>query len=163
MESKRFLRSKTERVFAGVCGGLAEYFQIDPILIRLLFVVLALVGGGGVLIYVILWIVAPEKVSVYTNTQDAPTDQGYSPPPPPPEPKPAYENPLASPASPPLVKRRRPHRGLIGGLVLITLGVLFLIDEFVPGIDFGDLWPVLLVVIGIGLLINGVSGRKEKN
>jgi phage shock protein C len=161
MEPKRYLRSKTDRVFAGVCGGLAEYFSIDPLLIRLLFVVLALAGGGGVLIYIILWIVAPEKPESYNNSQAPPTMEKQQPPAP--EPEQTYKNPQPSPPSPPETKYRKPHRGLIGGLVLITLGVLFLIAEFVPGIDFGDLWPILLVVIGIGLLIRSISGRGEKN
>ena len=47
MEPKRFYRSRTDKVFAGVCGGLAEYFSIDPILIRLLFLVLIIAAGGG--------------------------------------------------------------------------------------------------------------------
>jgi phage shock protein C len=50
---------------------------------------------------------------------------------------------------------------LIGGLVLITLGILFLIDKFVPRVDFGDLWPVILVVAGIGLIINSFYKPKS--
>jgi uncharacterized membrane protein HdeD (DUF308 family) len=57
--------------------------------------------------------------------------------------------------------RKHKDRGsLIGGLVLITLGALFLADEFIPHVSFSDLWPLILVVIGIGLLINSFSGRK---
>jgi ABC-type antimicrobial peptide transport system permease subunit len=51
---------------------------------------------------------------------------------------------------------------VIGGLVLISVGALFLLDEFIPGLSFTDLWPVILVVIGIGLLINAVSAREHK-
>ena len=54
------------------------------------------------------------------------------------------------------------NRGnLIGGLVLITLGVLFLADEFIPHISFGDLWPIILIVIGAGLLINSFGRRQS--
>ena len=60
MEPKRLYRSITDRKFAGVSGGLAEYFEIDPLFIRLIFVVLTLAGGGGALIYIVLWIVTPE-------------------------------------------------------------------------------------------------------
>lgn len=45
---------------AGVAGGIAEYFQVDPVLVRLAFVVLALAGGGGVLVYLIAWVIVPE-------------------------------------------------------------------------------------------------------
>ena len=51
MESKRLYRSQTDRKFAGVAGGLAEYFVMDPLLIRLVFVVLALAGGGGFILF----------------------------------------------------------------------------------------------------------------
>lgn len=59
---KKLYRSKKDRKLAGVCGGLGEYFGIDPTLIRVGFVLLALPGGlPGVLPYLILWIVIPEE------------------------------------------------------------------------------------------------------
>jgi phage shock protein C len=62
MESTRKLyRSKTDRKVAGVCGGLAQYFNIDPTLIRVLFVVLAILGGSGLVLYVALWIIVPTE------------------------------------------------------------------------------------------------------
>lgn len=53
-------RSRRERIIAGVAGGIAEYFDVDPLLVRLGFVVLALAGGGGVVIYLIAWLIIPE-------------------------------------------------------------------------------------------------------
>ena len=62
MDSTRKLyRSKTDRKVAGVCGGLAQYFNIDPTLIRVLFVVLAILGGSGLLLYLALWIIVPNE------------------------------------------------------------------------------------------------------
>ncbi|HLA98251.1 MAG TPA: PspC domain-containing protein [Anaerolineales bacterium] len=60
-EYKRLYRSTKERMIAGVCGGLAEYFGIDPTLVRLLFVLAALAGGPGLLAYLIMLIVVPEE------------------------------------------------------------------------------------------------------
>ncbi|HSF82807.1 MAG TPA: PspC domain-containing protein [Anaerolineales bacterium] len=60
-EYKRIYRSRKERMFAGVCGGLAEYFGIDPTLVRLFFVFAALFGGPGLLAYLIMLIVVPEE------------------------------------------------------------------------------------------------------
>ncbi len=60
MENKKLYRSRTDRMVAGVAGGLAEYFNIDPTIVRLAFVLLALAGGPGLIIYVIMWIVVPE-------------------------------------------------------------------------------------------------------
>lgn len=59
---KRLYRSTTDRKIAGVCGGLGEYFNVDPLIFRIIFV-LALVPGGvpGLLPYIILWIIIPEK------------------------------------------------------------------------------------------------------
>ena len=62
MDSTRKLyRSKTDRKVAGVCGGLAQYFNIDPTLIRVLFVVLAVLGGSGLVLYLALWIIVPRE------------------------------------------------------------------------------------------------------
>ncbi len=58
MDNKLY-RSMTDKRVAGVCGGLAKYFNVDPTLVRLAFVFLALAGGPGVLIYLIMWIVLP--------------------------------------------------------------------------------------------------------
>jgi phage shock protein C len=56
---KRLYRSRDERWLAGICGGLGSYFGLDPTLIRALFVLLGLVVGGGLLLYIILWIIIP--------------------------------------------------------------------------------------------------------
>ena len=60
MRGKRLTRSATDRKLGGVCGGIAEYFDVDPVLVRVAFVVFAISAGFGVLAYVILWIVVPE-------------------------------------------------------------------------------------------------------
>ena len=58
---KKLNRSNDERWLAGVCGGLANYFNIDPTLVRVIFVVLALFGLGGVIIYLLLWVLIPQE------------------------------------------------------------------------------------------------------
>jgi phage shock protein C len=57
--AKRLYRSRNERWLAGICGGLGHYFGLDPTLIRALFVLFGLVVGGGLLLYIILWIIIP--------------------------------------------------------------------------------------------------------
>jgi phage shock protein C len=61
--AKRLYRSKKERMIAGVCGGVADYFNIDPVVARIIFVVLGLGWGGGFLLYLIMWIIVPEEPS----------------------------------------------------------------------------------------------------
>jgi phage shock protein C len=58
---KRLVRSRSDRWFAGVCGGLGHYFNIDPTLIRILFLLFSIFVGGGIIVYIILWIVMPEE------------------------------------------------------------------------------------------------------
>lgn len=58
---KQFFRSSTNKKLAGVCGGLGDYFNVDPLLVRLGFVMLAWIGGGGLMLYILLWLLAPEK------------------------------------------------------------------------------------------------------
>ena len=60
-ETKRLYRSRTDRQLAGVCGGLANYLEIDPTMIRIAFVLLALFGGPGLLLYIIMALVVPEE------------------------------------------------------------------------------------------------------
>jgi phage shock protein C len=59
--TRKLYRSRSNRKLAGVCGGLATYFTVDPTLVRVLFVVLAVAGGPGILAYVLLWILVPEE------------------------------------------------------------------------------------------------------
>jgi phage shock protein C len=153
-QEKTLYRSFNNRKIAGVAGGLAEHFNIDPVIIRIAFVFAALCGGGGLLIYIILWIVIPEY-SIYSNTTaSAETSNSET----------TNNNTTLNMESQfePKKEKRNRHGNLTGGLILITLGILFLIARFVPNIDFGDLWPVILIVVGITVLLRNV-GKKEKN
>ena len=83
-EPKRLYRSRKERMFSGVCGGLGEYLSIDPTIIRLIFVITALWGGAGLIVYLVMMLVVPEE----------PLGVEVAPPEPPPaesEPAPAEE------------------------------------------------------------------------
>lgn len=59
LTAKRLMRSSRDKKIAGVCGGLAEYFDIDPTIIRVVWLLAIFLGGTGILAYVILWIVLP--------------------------------------------------------------------------------------------------------
>ena len=58
---KKLYRSKKDHMIAGVCGGIAEYFDVDSTLVRLLVVLFAILGGSGILFYIISWIIIPKK------------------------------------------------------------------------------------------------------
>lgn len=59
--AKKLYRSRNNRLIAGICGGLAEYFNIDPIIVRLITLILVLSFGSGLVAYIIAWIVVPEE------------------------------------------------------------------------------------------------------
>lgn len=60
MENKQLTKSSVNRRFSGVCAGIAEYFEVDPTLVRLLFVLFTFAGGPGLILYIILALVLPE-------------------------------------------------------------------------------------------------------
>lgn len=64
MAEKKLVRSTSNKMIAGVCAGVANYLDLDPSLVRIAFVVLALLGGPGIILYIILWIVMPEGPSI---------------------------------------------------------------------------------------------------
>jgi phage shock protein C len=68
---KRLFRSKKQRVIGGVCGGIGEYFGVDPVIIRLAWILFCLAGGAGVLFYIIAWIVIPPATD-YVDVQSVP-------------------------------------------------------------------------------------------
>lgn len=65
---ERLYRSRNERLITGLCGGIGVYFKVDPIIIRAIFLALAFIGGGGVLLYIILAIVVPVEPDASVDT-----------------------------------------------------------------------------------------------
>lgn len=68
---KRLYRSRQDRLIAGVCGGLGDYFNMDPVWVRLIFVILLLAGGTTLVVYIILWIIVPEAPKSPKQNHDA--------------------------------------------------------------------------------------------
>ncbi len=131
-------RSRTDAVIGGVAGGIAKALNIDAFIVRLLFILMAL-WGGGIVLYVILWIALPLDDESFNNINQANMEK---------------ENNAQDSKDP---QHEMWHKGkndgsLIAGLILISLGAIFLIVRFIPRIDFGDLWPIILIVAGIALL-----------
>ncbi|MDP4291482.1 MAG: PspC domain-containing protein [Bacteroidota bacterium] len=147
MEETRLYRSKRDRVFAGVAGGLGEYFNVDPIIFRIGFIALTLGAGTGVLIYILLWIFVPESNQLfnpYPEDMENPFEQKQG------DPNNVGNDPTGG--FPPPTRRR--NGGLWGGVMLITIGGLFLISNFVPNISFHELWPVVLIAVGAMIILN---------
>jgi phage shock protein PspC (stress-responsive transcriptional regulator) len=62
MEGKKLYRSRTNKMLGGVCAGLGDYFGIDPTIIRLLWALFFLMGGAGIIVYILAWIIIPEAL-----------------------------------------------------------------------------------------------------
>lgn len=73
---KKLYRSRSERWLAGVCGGIGDYFNTDPTVIRVLFVLAGLIMGGGLFIYLILWLIIPLEPEVAAAIEEPPADEG---------------------------------------------------------------------------------------
>ncbi len=67
--ARKLYRSQTEKMIAGVCGGLGEVLDVDPTIVRVVFVLLALMAGHGVLLYIILWLIMPRKDEIKPETK----------------------------------------------------------------------------------------------
>jgi phage shock protein C len=157
-KNKRLYRSAKSKVFGGVAGGIAEYFDIDPIIIRLLFVIIAFAGGGGAIVYLILWIALPlEPITSFNMNMGS--GEAFNNENPGEQTPPDYNAGPSNPFNIPVKPENR--NGLIGGIVLISLGLIFLANRFIPNIDFGDLWPLVLVVLGGVLIATSFAERKN--
>jgi phage shock protein C len=145
---KRLYRDEHHKVIAGVCAGLADYFDIDVSIIRVLFLATLILKGGGIILYIILWIVVPKKNYIFTDPsvdyQVPPNPFGNVPP---------YQTGNQFTGIP----QHRSNGRFIAGAILIILGGAFLLNEFdiIPDFDFSQVWPVILIVIGAALIFNG--------
>ncbi len=133
---KQLYRSDTDKVIAGVAGGLAAYFNIDSVIVRIIFILLAVYGGSGIFIYFILWILIPKKSQTHDDTNKT-IKQNIE------EMKQTAKN----------FSHKNDSRQLVG-IFLLGFGLLFLLDNF-GVIDVGAVWrfwPLLLIISGYLIL-----------
>lgn len=154
-------------MLAGVAGGLAEMWDADPSLVRVIWALLVVFTGGvALVVYIVMALVVPEDDLVYpgrtstASTAEAPPVTGSG---------------WVAPGTDPRVARsdaraaRRAARGdggsfpaalLLGGF-LVLLGGLFLAREFIPQLDFDMVWPLFLIGLGAALLMTALRRRPD--
>lgn len=146
---RKLYRSSKDRMLGGVAGGLADYFDIDSTLVRILFVITLFIGGTGIVAYILLWILVPEAPYNYQAQNSAET---------PPESVPSgvadVENYLK------IQDEKKKKQIVFIGIILIILGMVFLADNFIPRFRASDLLPLLIVAVGIGILINATKKKQ---
>lgn len=141
-DSKRLYRSKAHRMVAGVCGGLGDYFNLDPVLFRILFVALALAGGSGVLIYIVLIFVIPEEGGTGNVTVEGVVKEVQAG---------VQKTAQEVKADPRWLDSRR---NLVAGCIILV-GVVALLNQFAPfrWLTWNLFWPVVIIAVGVFLIL----------
>ncbi len=140
MNQKTLKRNTQDRIIGGVCSGLARYFDMETWIARLICVLLLFVAlPHMVLLYIILWVVIPADTTPDYSEMDMAVEPGTAPP--------DLED--------------KNNGNLFLGILLIGLGLLFLLHNYVLWFDWDKLWPVLLIVLGLGILLSGKSKEKD--
>jgi phage shock protein C len=130
-------RSRENRIFGGIASGIGKYFTIDPIIVRVLFVLSVLFSGIGVLVYLIMWIAIPEEKYNFGNTTDEFSNTNE------------YTNPNINFTFP---EKKEGNGKIVFGVILIILGMFFLGIKIFSFLNFEDLFPIILISIGVLLL-----------
>ncbi len=149
---KKLYRSKKDKIVAGVCGGLADYFDLDPIIIRIIFVILAIWGGSGVMLYIVLAIIVPEEPRSKEKIKEASSKKTEE----------IIEENIENFGKEveTLAKKHSGTGEFFFGLVLLFLGISLLINNFFPIFNFFKLWPVVLIFLAFAVLFKGAKGSK---
>lgn len=174
--NRRLYRSTSERVLGGVAGGVADYFDLDPALVRVAWAILILASGGiFLLLYIVMWVVVPESPPGFSYSQPwaaaGPGEPGAVTP----EGTPTGEAGTSAapvPGVPPTSiahewagRRARRHRSgggaLVFGSLLVLLGAWFLVENYFPALRIGQLWPLILVVLGLVLLYSAMRSQSD--
>lgn len=140
----KLFRSENDRVVAGVCAGLGEFFQIDATIIRLIFIIVTLFGGGGILLYLILWLIIPSQGSNSEITKEN-IDKGVN------EMKDKARDLTQS------IKLNSTNLNTrqFLGIIILTFGAILLLDNF-GIVNVVRLWrfiPALIIIfLGISIL-----------
>lgn len=148
-ETKKLHRSKNDRVIAGVAGGLGEYFGIDPVLFRILFIFLILWGGAGVLFYLILMLIIPREdgQSAKETIKDVAGELKDK----------AQEMAGAIKQEAQNIQRQSwwASRRHVLGVVIMLAGLIFLLNQLFPMrfLKFNFIWPVVVMLIGFFVIL----------
>lgn len=140
--TKRLYRSRTEKMIAGVAGGIAQYLDIDPVFIRIAFVTLIFFHGAGIIIYFISALIIP-KEEIFGGP--APTEESED----------KVKSMMVE------KEKRKANREKIFGGILVVIGAIFLADNLFMNISFEDIFPVVLIGLGFWMIFNTFKKEKE--
>jgi phage shock protein C len=139
--AKKLYRSRREKVIAGVCGGVAEYFNIDPVWVRIGWVLSVFVKGLGLVAYLLCWVLIPERESALSSQEEASSDAGQA--------EAGGESAEGQGAA---SRSSGMQPRVVMGIVLIVLGCIFAVTAFVPFINDRVFWAFVCIALGLALL-----------
>lgn len=146
------VRSNQNKVISGVCGGIGEYFNIDPTIIRLGFVIATISGGAGILAYIVAFFIMPEGGGSNSHNFSNDAQKGFNS-----EYNPDMDFSSVMGDDDEYTKKDPQSNKTFIGICLIALGIIFLTKQYID-INLKILGPLLLV--GIGALIVLRGGRR---
>jgi len=145
----RLYRSRGDRMLFGVAGGMARYLSLDPSLVRIVWALLVIAGGAGILLYIIAAIVIPEEPEGYVAGTASTGDAGSA----------GVAGAEGGPPSGAIAGRRDGgNAAVIIGIFLVVLGGWLLLQRYLPQIDADLVWPFALLALG-GVLVVGALRR----
>ena len=154
--NRRLYRSRTDRIVGGAAAGLADYLNTDPALVRIAWAILVpLTGGAALLAYIVALIVVPEAPRAAVRPPGAAASEAET------EAEPGTE-PVAEgepEIDPPDRDWSDGRAGVLVGVGLVLIGLWFLLREYLPGINWGLIWPLILVGIGALILVGSLRRR----
>jgi phage shock protein C len=133
---KKLYLSGEDKMVAGVCGGIAEYLNIDAIWVRLVFLITAFTSGVGLIAYIIFWILVPENPKQNNNEKTVAEEKVSE-----------FSEKIKD------SKVDSSNGRYLGGLILISIGGIFLFEELFWSINWDFIWPVLLIGLGVYILV----------
>lgn len=137
MSTERLSRNESDKMIAGICGGIANYINIDSVLVRALFFFLIFASGIGILIYMILWFIMPLENNLNSSGIDVIQDNIEE---------------MGQTVTNKISQLRHPGPS---GILLILLGAYFLLNQMglLHWLSGGIFWPLLIIGFGIYMLI----------
>ena len=147
-------KSRTNKVIAGVCGGVGEYFNVDATLIRLVWALAIFLGGSGFIIYILAMIIMPDDPRPEQKKQTVSAIEATS--------GPNGDEATKSEAGPKETNNTtgEEKRNQIFGLFLVALGGYFLLERYFPFFEIHNWWPVLIIIIGLFVMLKGRGGSR---
>lgn len=146
-------RSVMNKKIGGVCAGIAKYLQIDVTIIRVAFVVGVFAWGLCFLLYLILWVVMPEEKVDYSSY----FGMGKDTPPQEPMADSFFSQQINTENT--FSEKKNTNFSMAAGIIMIIFGSIMLISNFVPFLDFSDLFPIIFVAIGGIMIFNALKKR----